>query len=62
MTLPQVAPNEIFRIDKFEGSSTTPEENIEELNHELIEDDNQSSPGKEKVNPSFYPTASPNSS
>lgn len=44
----QVAPNEIFRIDKFEGSSTTPEENIEELNHELIEDDNQSSPGKEK--------------
>ena len=55
MTLPQVAPNEIFRIDKFEGSSATPEENIEAMNQELIEHDNQSPPGKEKVNPSSHP-------
>lgn len=54
MTLPQVAPNEIFRMDKFEGSAATTEENTEELNQELIEHNNQSSPGKEKVNPSSY--------
>lgn len=53
MPLPQVAPNEIYRIDKFEGSSATTEEGIEELNHELIENNNQPFPVIEKVNSSF---------
>jgi len=36
----QVAPYEIFRIEKHEGSTVTPtpyETNVEELTHEMIE-------------------------
>lgn len=50
-----MAPYEILRIEKHEGSVASHvlyEENIEESNQEMIEHDNQSYGHKEKVDPS----------
>lgn len=57
----QVAPYEIFRVDKSEGSTATHvlfEEDAEETNQEMIEHDKQSynQKGKVKASLSLFPT------
>lgn len=51
----QVAPHDIFRVDKDEGLSVTsvlPNENVEELNE--TEQNDHSMGHEEKVGPHFY--------
>lgn len=53
----QVAPYEIFRIEKHEGSTVTPtpyEINVEELTQEMIERGSLPSDQKGKVRTAFF--------
>lgn len=53
----QVAPYEIFRIEKHEGSTVTPtpfETNVEEFTHEIIEHRSLPSDQKGKVRATFF--------
>lgn len=46
----QLAPYEIFRIEKHEGSATVSLEEVDNLNRQVIEHDKQTSNEEGKVN------------